>query len=381
MYGPEANMPFLLSDDEDLIAKTVAEFAAGIGPDAAHELDRHGAFPAEPLQGAAQLGLLGMSLSPEQGGAGVSPAAFALAVMEMAKVCPNTATVLAVHNGASMRLLADGPADVRDAAVAGQLVATLATEEAHGSDKGRLVTEAVPDGDGYRITGSKVWGVAATDAPTLLVLAQAPEGPTWFVVPRDAAGVQVAAPDDLLGLRAAGISNVYMDDVAVGADAIVGVLGKGKEAWAAVQPWLQIGAAACIVGACSGAQSVGNAFAEDRVQFGKPIGTYQAVSDTLTEIDLQISAARALVLEAASHLDGDDAAPWAARAKAFAAGMSIAATRRVIRVQGGTGFMREGGSERYARDVRALQFLGEPVVMQRDTLKRHLLDIPFDDAP
>ncbi len=380
MYGPEANMPFLLSDDEDLIAKTVAEFAAGIGADAAHEFDRHGTFPAEPLAGAAQLGLLGMSLSAEQGGAGVSPAAYALAVMEMAKVCPNTATVLAAHNGAAMRLLADGPEALR-AQGAASVIATLATEEAYGSDKSTIGTEAAPDGDGFRLTGSKVWGVGATDATTFLILAQAPDGPTWFAVPRDAPGIQVAAPEDLLGLRAAGISNVYLDDVAVGADAIVGAPGQGKAMWDAVQPWLQVGAAACIVGAAVGAQLVGNDFAENRVQFGKPIGTYQAVSDTLTEIDIQIAAARSLVLEAASRLAHDDAPAWAARAKAFAAGMAILSTRRVIRVQGGTGFMREGGSERYARDVRALQFFGEPVVMQRDTLKRHLLDIDFGQSP
>ncbi len=379
MYEPEANMPFLLSDDEDLIAKTVAEFAAGIGAEAASDLDRHGTFPAEHIAGAAGLGLTGMALSADEGGAGVSPAAFALAIMELAKVCPNTAVVLAHHNAAT-RLLA-GNETLRAAAVSGELVAALATEEAHGSDKGHVGLEAVADGDDLILDGSKVWGLAASDAPHLLVLADGPDGPTWIHVPRDTDGVHVAPADDLLGLRAAGLRSVHFSSCRVPASNVVGEPGQGTAAWQSVQPWIQVGAAACIVGAAAGAQALANEFAEDRVQFGKPIGTYQAVSDSITDIDIQISAARSLLIEAASHLGGEHEAAWAARAKAFAVHVAIPMTRKVIRVQGGTGFMREGGSERYARDVRALQFVGEPPVMQRDALKRHLLDIDFGDAP
>ncbi len=373
-------MAFLLSDDEDLIAKTVAQLAAASGVDAAADRDRHDRFPDDLLGEAAGLGLLGMGLAAEQGGAGISPTAFALAVMEVAKVCPNTAAVLAVHNGLGLRLLADGPDGARAAATTG-VVATLATEEAHGSWKERLGTVAVADGEGFTITGMKVWGLGAAGAKQFVALARGPDGPTFFLISADAEGVTLGQPESLLGLRAAGIRTVYLSDVKVGSDAVVGEPGKALEAWAKAQPWLQVGAAAAIVGATAGAFAVGTEFAADRVQFGKPIGTYQAVSDTITNIDMHLAAARSLVLEAAAHLGSDDAAPWAARAKANAVEMAIAATRQVIRVQGGTGFMREGGSERYARDVRALQFIGEPVVMQKDTVKRHLLDIDFGATP
>ncbi len=373
-------MAFLLSDDEDLIAKTVAQLAATSGLDAAAERDRHDKFPDDLLGEAAGLGLLGMGLSAEQGGAGITPTAYALAVMEMASVCPNTAAILAVHNGLSLRILAHGSDAARAAASTG-VFATLATEEAHGSWKERLGTVAAPDGDGFNITGMKVWALGAAGATHLIALAKGPDGPTFFLIPADAEGVTLGQPESLLGLRAAGIRTVYLSDVRVGADAVIGTPGKALDIWAQAQPWLQVGAAAAIVGTTAGAFQAGKAFAADRVQFGKPIGTYQAVSDTVTSIDIHLMAARSLVLEAAAHLESDDAAPWAARAKAFAVEMAIAATRQVIRVQGGTGFMREGGSERFARDVRALQFVGEPVVMQKDTLKRHLLDIDFGPTP
>ncbi len=373
-------MAFLLSDDEDLIAKTVAQLAAASGLDAAADRDRHDRFPDDLLAEAAGLGLLGMGLPAELGGAGITPTAFALAAMEMARVCPNTAAVLAVHNGLGLRLLAHGSEAQRAGALAG-VVATLATEEAHGSWKQRLGTVATADGDEFIITGMKVWSLGAAGAGHFIALAKGPDGPTFFQVPADAEGVTLGQPESLLGLRAAGIRTVYLSDVRVGADAVIGEPGKALEIWAEAQPWLQVGAAAAIIGATSGAFEAGKDFAASRVQFGKPIGTYQAVSDTVTSIDMHVAAARSLVLEAAAHLESDDAAAWAARAKAFAVEVAITATRQVIRVQGGTGFMREGGSERFARDVRALQFIGEPVVMQRDALKRHLLDVDFGPTP
>ncbi|HJQ94006.1 MAG TPA: acyl-CoA dehydrogenase family protein, partial [Candidatus Thermoplasmatota archaeon] len=121
-------------------------------------------------------------------------------------------------------------------------------------------------------------------------------------------------------------------------------------------------------------------------------GTYQAVSDGVTLIDVNVEASLALTLTAAARLDGAgdagdgdaaaDAALWAARAKAFANEMSVPMTRQAIRIQGGTGFMREGGTERFARDARALWFVGETTQMQRDAIKRAVMpDIAFPAAP
>ena len=142
-----------------------------------------------------------------------------------------------------------------------------------------------------------------------------------------------------------------------------------------------MGAAAAIVGAIDGAAKAARDFAVTRVQFNEPIGQYQAVSDGVTRIDVQNAAARALVIEAASLLEDDAGAVAAARAKAFTADIAADMTRQAIRIQAGTGFMREGGTERFARDVRCLWFLGETPAMQRDLLKRHLLDIEFDATP
>lgn len=377
-------MPFTLSDDEQLIQQVVGEFARDqITLDGASDLDRHDRFPAEHLTAAAGLGLMGMTVGQELGGAGTGPTAYALAIHEVAKVCVNTATVLAVHNGLGLRLLAHGDATVVQAAAAGEPVAVLATEEAHGSDKGTLGTEAVAEGDGYVLTGMKVWAVGAVGAKHFVVLAEAPEGPTLFHVPADADGITLGQNEPIMGLRASGIRTVYLSGVRVPASAMLGKPGGGVQLLADAQPWLQVGIAAATVGATRGAFEAAREFAQSRIQFNEPIGKYQAVSDGITEVDIQTSAGMALTLQAAAHLEagGGEAAAWAARAKAFAIEAGIPMTRQNIRIQGGTGFMREGGTERFARDVRALQFVGEPVHMQRDVLKRHLLDIEFEASP
>jgi len=135
-------MPYTLTDDEQLIRKVVREFAEGsIGLEQAADFDRHDRFPAEAVQAAAGLGLTALTLPAELGGAGAGPTAYALAIHELAKVCPNTAAILAVHNGLGLRAILANPqlaAEVAPKAAAGELVAVLATEEAHGSDVGSV---------------------------------------------------------------------------------------------------------------------------------------------------------------------------------------------------------------------------------------------------
>lgn len=384
-------MPYTLSEDEALIQKVVREFAmTQVGLDRAHEQDRHDRFPAETIAVAAGLGLTAMTVPADLGGAGVSSTAFALAIHELAKVDPNAAAVLAVHNGLALRLLlhASDPvrAKVLASAAAGAVVATLATEEASGSDAANLGTSATPVKGGYRITGQKVWGVAASDAKHFVVLANVKEGtspgPTLFHVPADAKGITLGNNEPLLGLRAAGIRTVYFSSVEVPGEARIGDVGQGLVLLKAERPWLQVAAAAALTGCVAGAFAAAAGFAASRVQFGQPIGTYQAVSDGVVTMDVQAHASLALTLEAAAHLGLDDAPLWAARAKAFANEMAIPMTRQAIRIQGGTGFMREGGTERFARDARALQFLGETTQMQRDLIKRAVLpDVAFPTTP
>lgn len=377
-------MPFMLSEEEQMIEKVVREFARDqVGLEAPHDNDRHDRFPDEILQSAAQLGLCGMSVPEDRGGAGVPPAAYAVAILELAKVDPAGAAVLAVHN-AALRPLLRGPDDVAtelvSKAIAGEIATLLVTEEAGGVDKRRMTTTARPTDDGHQITGRKAWATAAAGAKHFVVAADVQDaGTTLFHLPAGAPGVSLAANDPIMGLRAAGVRTVHISHATGGT--MLGEPGGGEGLLEEARPWLQVGAAAALCGAVAGAFDAAARFAEDRVQFGKAIGHYQAVSDTVTSIDLNLRAATALTLQAASRLDQDDAGVWAARAKAFATQMAIPATRKALRVQGGTGFMREGGTERFLRDVRALQFLGEPVQMQFDTLKRELLDLEFEATP
>ena len=374
-------MPFTLTEDEAAIQKVVREFARDrVGLEAAAETDRFDRFPEDALAGAAGLGLTGI-LAPEGGLGGT---AFALAIDELAQVDANVAASLVVHNAALGSLaLADDAVRSRlgPAFSGGELTAFLVAEEATGSDTAQVGTTAVPVPGGFKVTGQKVWGVNAAVAKHLLVLARVPEkGPVVLVVPRDASGLSFGENEPLLGLRAAGIRTVYLSGVVVPETSVVGSVGQGGEVVALGRRWLQLGAAAALCGCVSGALSAAARFAEERIQFNQPIGLFQAVSDGLTRIDIELAAARSLVLAAAAH-EGPEASVWAARAKAFAAQMAIPMTRQAIRLQGGTGFMRHGGTERFARDARALQFLGEPTAMQKDAIKRSILDLPFPSTP
>ena len=386
-------MPYTLSEDEALIRKVVREFARSqVGLDKAAEQDRHDRFPADTLAAAAGLGLTAMTVPADQGGAGVSGTAFALAVHELAKVDPNAATVLAVHNGLAPRLLLQAGdavrASVLPAAAAGEVCALLASEEASGSDVAQLGATATPKGDRWSLAGQKVWAVGASDARHFVVLADAKgqpkpgPAPTLFHVPAHAAGITLGNNEPLLGLRAAGIRTVYLSGVEVPDASRIGAVGQGLALLKAERPWLQVAAAAALSGCVLGAFEAAAGFAASRIQFGAPIGTYQAVSDGVVSIDVQAHASLALTLEAAARLGDGDADLWAARAKAFANEMAIPMTRQAIRIQGGTGFMREGGTERFARDARALQFLGETTQMQRDLIKRAVLpDVAFPATP
>ena len=374
-------MPFTLSEDEAAIQRMVREFARDrVGLEAASLADRHDRFPADALAEAAALGLAGI-LAPEGGLAGT---AFALVADELAQVDANLAASLVVHN-AALATLASAAEPLRSRLApllaTGELAAFLVAEEATGSDAAQTGTLAIPVAGGFKVTGQKVWGVNAVAAKHLFTLARVPDkGLVLLAIPADAPGVSLGDNEPLLGLRAAGIRTVYLSGVQVPAEAVVGEVGQGAQVLQVGRRWIQLGAAAALCGCVSGALTAAARFAEERVQFNQPIGLFQAVSDGLTRIDVELAAARSLVLAAAAQ-DGPDGGIWAARAKAFAAEMAIPMTRQAIRLQGGTGFMRHGGTERFARDARALQFLGEPTAIQKDAIKRSILDLPFPATP
>lgn len=353
---------------------TVRQFARAWGLANAADADRFDRYPEPAMRDAAALGLTAFAARD-----GPGATAFVLALDEVAQVDPTLAACLAAHNGALAAVAAaDHPVAARLAA--GEIAALLVAEEASGSDS--LHPGTVAKGNPPQLTGQKVWGINAAAARHLLVLAKEGNGVSLFAVPADASGVTLGANDPLMGLRAAGIRTVYLSNVAAPDAARIGAAGAGSQAVAAGRTWLTLGSAAALCGAVGGAFEAATTFAQNRVQFGAPIATYQAVSDGLTTIEVQLAAARALVLQAAARIAEPDGAVWAARAKAFASEMAIPMTRQAIRVQGGTGFMREGGTERFARDARALQFVGETVQMQRDVLKRALLpEVAFAPEP
>lgn len=365
---------YTLADDERLLADTVQAFAKTQGLEAASDRDRRDRYPVEAMKEAAGLGLLGLASTSS----GASLTHLVLALDAVATVDPALGSCIAAHN-AALHLAADH--DVAEAMAQGEVAALAYTEEATGADAARTGTKAVPDGNGWRLTGQKVWTINAEVAEHLMVLAQTPKGPAWFAVPGNAEGLARGANEPIMGLRSSGIRTLYLSQLKVEASRMVLGPESALAGLERARGVLRLASAALHAGAVAGALDAAARFAETRVQFGKPIGTYQAVSDGVSEMDIQLHAARSLNLAAAARSGEPDFPVWAARAKAFATTMAIPMTRQAIRVQGGTGFMREGGTERFARDVRALQFVGDPVPLQKDVVKRAVmpaLEFPAD---
>ena len=347
--------------------------------------EAQGTLPPEVVRELGDLGVLGMTVPERDGGLGASAVAFALVLEELAAAWPSLAVGVSVNTGivagsivkygtAAQRarwlpLLMDGNG----------LGAFALTEPSSGSDAASLRSTAVKTGDGWRISGQKQFITSARYAPLFIVLARVgqPEkdrphaGVTAFIVPKDAHGLSMGPAEQKMGLRASDTSAIILEDARVGADAVLGEVGKGFGIAMAGLDGGRIGIAAQSVGIARAALARAITYGRGREQFGQSILSFEAIQFALAQARTELDAARLLTHRAARLRDcGRPFTREASMAKLYASEAAQRITYAAVQVFGGNGYMSEYAVERYARDARATTLYEGTSEIQRTVIAR-----------
>jgi butyryl-CoA dehydrogenase len=357
-------MEIELTEEQQLLRDTVRRFAAEVVAPRAKEIDASGEFPLATFRQAGELGLAGVYVPEELGGAGMDMVGYCVAIEEISKVCASTGVILSVNNS----LVCDPLLRYADEAQKHEFLRPLAageklgcfalTEPGAGSDAGALRTRARRDGDAYVLDGDKVFITNGTHADVALVFAatdpeQKTRGISCFVVPTDAPGFRRGHHEYKLGVQASGTTQLYFDGMRVPAAWRLGAEGEGFKIAMSTLDGGRIGIAAQAVGIAQGAFEAALKYAQERQQFGQPIANFQAIQFYLADMAMELDAARLLVYKAAwAKTTQKRYSLEAAQAKLFASEMAQRVTNKALQIHGGYGYTREYDVERFFRDAR-----------------------------
>jgi alkylation response protein AidB-like acyl-CoA dehydrogenase len=364
------------------LARELAE--AEIEPHAA-AWDREHRFPAEVFAKLAEVGLMGVCVPEELGGAGSDFVSYILVLEELSRADAGVGVTVAVHTSAvTLPLIAFGTDEQRARYVPplarGETIGAFAlTEPGAGSDAGALTTRAEPAaGGGWRVTGAKQWITNGSHAGTFLVFARtdpstaSARGVSAFVLERGE--VEVTREEEKLGLNSSSTADLAIDAI-VPAGRLLGEEHHGFRIAMATLDGGRIGIAAQAVGIAQAAFDVALRYAQERQTFGRRIGEHQAIQHKLANMAMEIDAARLLVLRAAWLKDqGRPVTDAGAKAKLFASEMARRQTAEAIQVLGGYGYTREFPVERYYRDAKVTEIYEGTSEIQRLVIARQLLN-------
>ncbi len=378
-------MDFDLTDEQELIREAVREFAeAEVAPIAA-ELDRDHRFPYELLPKMAELSLMGMPYPEKVGGAGADELSYIIAIEELSRACASTAVILSAHTSlATWPVYKFGtPAQhelyLHDMASGRRLGAFALTEPAAGTDAAAGTCTAIRSGDEYVLNGSKIFITNAPFAEIYVVFAktdpeQGTRGISAFIVEKDTPGFTVGEAEHKLGIRGSSTPPLYFNDCHIPADALLGAEGSGFKVAMQTLDGGRIGIAAQALGIAQAALDASVAYAKERVQFGKPIATLQAIQWMIADMATEIDAARLLVYRAASCMDNDR--PYStegAMAKLFASETATRVAGKAIQIHGGYGYTESYPVERNWRDAKITEIYEGTSEVQRMVIARSAL--------
>ncbi len=377
-------MDFELTADQreiQALARDIAE--AEIVPNAA-AWDREHRFPDELFPKLAALGLLGVCVSEEYAGAGADFLSYILVLEELSRADAGVGVTVAVHTSATtLPILMFGSEEqkarfVPPLAGGEQLGAFALTESGSGSDAGSLRTTAVPDRDGWVLSGTKQWITNGSRAGTFVLFARTDpstagaRGISCFVL--GAEHVRVTREEEKLGLNSSTTSDLAIEGARVGSDRLLHEEGRGFRVAMATLDGGRIGIAAQALGIAQAAFDVARAYALEREQFGRRIGHFQAIQWKLADMATEIDAARLLTYRAAwLKQQGRPHTAEGAKAKLFASEMARRQTAEAIQVLGGYGYTKEFPLERYYRDAKVTEIYEGTSEIQRLVIARSIL--------
>ncbi|HEX2288023.1 MAG TPA: acyl-CoA dehydrogenase family protein [Gaiellaceae bacterium] len=371
-----------LSDEHELVRRTVRDFALERVAPVAEELDREHRFPYEVVAELAELGLMGMTIPEEYGGAGADTLSYAIAVEELTRVDSSVAiTVAAHHSLGTLPIFQFGTEEQKrewlpQLASGERLAAFGLTEPEAGSDAGAARTTAeLRDGE-WVINGSKMFitnaGTDISACVTITALTGEDEISN-IIVPNGTPGYEIAPPMQKLGWRASDTRELSFRDVRVPEDNLLGPRGKGFQQFLEILDGGRISVAAMGVGLAQGAYDLASQYAKERRQFGQPIAAFQAVQFALADMATEIEAGRSMVYKAAWLKDQER--PFgkeAAMAKLFTGELSNRAANAALQIHGGYGFMDEFPISRLYRDQKILEIGEGTNEVQRLVIAKHL---------
>jgi len=379
-----SGIDFSLTEDQELLVSEIRRFAEErIRPGVA-ERDRKHEFPVDIFREMGEMGLLGMMVPEEYGGAGLDALTYCLAMEEIARVCPATAVTMSVTNSVCCwPINRFGSEELKRRVLpplaTGEAIGGFGlTEPGAGSDAGSLRTTARRDGDFWVLNGEKAWITNAGYARYYVVVARTnPEagkrGLSAFVVPADAPGFSVGQPEEKLGLKASLTAQIYFSDCRIPAENLLGQEGQGLKIAFATLDHSRLGIAAQAVGIHQRALELAVAYAKERVQFGVPIAQHQAIQFRIAQIATELAAARILMLGAATQEHTSQAGRLAAQAKLYASEAANRACAESLQIHGGNGFHDDYEISRLYRDVRVTTIYEGTSEMQRMVIARQLL--------
>ena len=357
-----------LSDQHAQLRETVRAFAEGRLAPVAEQLDAEGRFPAQLVQEAAELGLLGIPLPESAGGSGFDTVAYAIAIEELARVDSSFAITVAAHTSLGtmpIQLFGSEQQKARwldDLAAGRGLGAFGLTEAGAGSDAGATRTTARLDGGEWVIDGSKMFITNAGTPLSKLVTITARTGPdevSNIVVENGTAGYDQSQPLKKMGWRSSDTRELTFTGCRVPEQNLLGPRGEGFRQFLEILDGGRISVAALGLGMAQGAFEMGLSYASQREQFGRPIGSFQAIQFKLADMATEVEAARNLVYKAAWLKDqGRPFAQQAAIAKLYTGELARRACNESLLIHGGYGFMDEYPISRFYRDAKVLE-IGE----------------------
>jgi acyl-CoA dehydrogenase len=373
-------MTFALSEELQLVREAAREFANGeVAPTAAAR-DREHRFPLDEFKAAGALGFCGMLVPEQYDGSEFGCLGQALVVEEISRVCASTGVTISVHNGLVTGPLVKFGTDEQKQEflpklATGEWLGAYALSEAGaGSDAAALRCKASRDGDDWILDGPKLWITSGAQCDLLIVFARAEEGVTAFLVPATSEGYTVGKVEEKLGIRSSSTVEILLDKVRVPGDRVLGDVGKGLRVAFNTLDGGRIGIAAQANGISQACLDASIKYCNEREQFGRPIGSFQAMQWKLAEISAQLDASRFLTWHAASLRDaGDEHTRMAAQAKLVASQLANRAGEDAVQIHGGAGYTTEFPVERFMRDARITEIYEGTSEVQRIVIARNLL--------
>lgn len=357
-------MDFEFTEEQAMIRTTIRDFAEKEIAPVSRDINRDEQFPSDIINKLGEMGILGLNLPSEYGGGGADYLSYCVMLEEIGRVDLGVALTISAHLSLGGKTISQWGTEEQKqkylpSMASGKKLACFATTEPDvGSDISSINTSAVLQGDEWILNGTKTWSSNGGVADLAIIIAQTDKskggrGLTAFIVDRDTKGFSSKDIHNKFGVRSSNTAELILEDCRVPQSNLLGPVGRGMAVALSAFDSARLGVAARSVGAAQACIDASVSYAQNRQQFGKPIGSFQLIQELIADMAVETVAARLLVYRAATMKDkGDPATVETSMAKYYSSEIAVKAANNAIQIHGSYGYSDEFPVERYFRDVR-----------------------------